>query len=72
MKKNEVEFTSTESSVCLLFSPSRSFSGNVRWGPSLALGRLFEATSDPQFVSVSFRMAGPCCSALLAFYQHKA
>ena len=30
----------------LLSSPSGSTPGNVRWCPSLALGNLFETTSD--------------------------
>ena len=41
---------------CLsLSSLSGSALGNVRWYPSLALGNLFEVTSDPQSVAVSFR-----------------
>ena len=43
---------------------------------SVALDDLFEATSDPQFVAVSFRLDciqnGPYCSVSLAFYQHRA
>ena len=38
-----------------LSSLSGSAPGNVRWCPSLALGSLFEAASDPQSVAVSFK-----------------
>ena len=47
MKKSMVEFIS-------LFSLSGSAPGNIRWCPSLALGSLFKATSNAQFVAVSF------------------
>ena len=41
---------------CLpLSSLSGSTPGNIRWCPSLALGSLFETTSDPQSVAVSSR-----------------
>ena len=48
MKKTTVEFIS-------LFSLSGSAPGDVRWCPSLALGSLFETTSDPPSIAVSFR-----------------
>ena len=41
---------------CLpLSSLSGSAPGDVRWCPSLALGSLFETTSDPPSIAVSFR-----------------
>ena len=47
---------------CLpLSSCSESAPGNVRWCPSLAIGSLFETTSNPQSVAVSFRFG---CSPL--------
>ena len=55
MKKTMVGFVSAESSVChCLLSGSNP--GDVRWCPSLGLGSLFETTSDPQSVAVSFRL----------------
>ena len=40
---------------CLaLFSLTGSARGDVRWYPSLALGSLLEATSNPQPVALSF------------------
>ena len=75
-KKNEVEFVSVECSAWLQASPSESDSGNVRCHPYLALGSLFEATSNPQSLAVSFRCGcvwdGPHLSALLAFHHYKA
>ena len=56
IKKNEVEFMSAASTVCLLFLPSGCISGNVKWCPSIALGNLFQATNDPSLVAVSFRL----------------
>ena len=56
IKKNEVEFISAESSVCLVFSSYGSISGNVNWCPSPACGSLFRATSNLQSVVVSFRL----------------
>lgn len=72
MKKNKVEFDSAEFSVCLLSSPSGSISGNVRWCPSVALGRMFEAISNPQSVTVlfSFGLSSLFCSADFLSAQH--
>ena len=47
MKKTVVEFIS-------MFSLSGSAPGDIRWYPSLALGSLLEATSNPQSVAASF------------------
>ena len=70
MKKNKVEFISAEFTVFLLSSPSRSISGKVRWYPSLALGTHFKTTRDHNLWPSPSGLAGPCCSARLAFYQH--
>ena len=52
-EKNKVEFVSAESSACLQASSSGYDSGTVRYHPSVALGSLLLATSDPQSVVVS-------------------
>ena len=46
------------SRVCCfaLSSHSGSAPGNVRWCPRLALGSLFQTTSDPQSVAVSLSL----------------
>ena len=54
MKKNDVEFISAQSGICLLSSTSGSVCGNIRWCPNLALGSLFKATNYPQSVAFSF------------------
>ena len=44
-----------------------SYFGNVRWCPSLAVGSLFKATSDPQSVAVSFRLGSSSLFCLASF-----
>ena len=69
VKKNEVEFISAEFSICLLSYPSGSISGNIRWCPSPPLGSLFETTSNPQSVAISFKLGWstlPCPPGILS------
>ena len=81
--KNEVLFISAEFSMFLLGSSS-GYNSYVAWGwcksiqmlSILALGSLFEATSNPQFEAVSFGLGciwdGPHCSKSLYICQYRA
>lgn len=83
MKKNEMEFVSADFDVCLLdmilvFSEAGINQCQILslLYTGITLGCLFKATTNPQFVAVSFKSGhiwdGLHHSVLLVFYQHKS